>query len=127
MRIKLLAAGMALSACSLLPQATTASVLGTVADSSGSVVHGATITIRSRQTGQVRNATTEGQGNFEFPFLAVGEYALSVEKPGFQKAEVGPFSLSVDQIARIDVKLTVGQTNETVQVAANAILLQTEN
>ena len=70
---------------------------------------------------------TDGQGNYEFRFLPVGEYSMSIEKPGFQKAEVAPFQLSVDQVAMIDVKLVVGQTTESVQVAASAILLQTES
>ena len=56
-----------------------------------------------------------------FRFLQTGEYSISVEKAGFQKAEVASFTLSVDQVARIDVKLSVGQTTESVQVSASAM------
>jgi hypothetical protein len=109
------------------PQATTANVVGTVTDPSGGVVPSATVTIRNPQTGQARTTQTDTQGNYEFPFLQIGEYTVTVEKAGFQKSEVAPFSLSVDQIARIDVRLTIGQTAESVQVSATAILMQTEN
>ena len=109
------------------PQATTANVVGTVTDPSGGVVPAATVTIRNRQTGQARKAQTDAQGNYEFTFLQIGEYSLTVEKPGFQKSEVAPFSLSVDQVARIDVRMTIGQSAESVQVSATAVLMQTEN
>jgi hypothetical protein len=111
----------------LFPQATTANVVGSVTDPSGGLIPSATVTIRNPQTGQTRFATTDSQGNYEFPFLQVGEYSITVEKAGFQKSEVAPFTLSLGQIARVDVKMTIGQTTETVQVSAAAILMQTEN
>src|SRR5688572_7759022 len=116
-----------MSVSSLFPQATTANIVGTVTDPSGGVVPTATITVRNRQTGQVRKAESDALGNYELRFLQVGEYSLEIEKAGFQKSEIGPFSLSVDQVARVDVKMTVGQTSESVQVSAEAILMQTEN
>lgn len=123
---RLLAVALLLPA-SLFPQATTGSVAGTVADVSGSVVPDATVTIRNVQTGQTRTTQTDAQGHYEFPFVQIGEHSLTVEKTGFQKAEVAAFPLSVDQAARIDVRLSIGQTTESVQVEANAVLLQTEN
>ena len=110
----------------VFPQATTANVVGVVTNPGG-VVPAAAVTIRNRQTGQTRGTQTDAQGNYEFPFLQIGEYSIAVEKAGFQKSEVAPFSLSVDQVARIDVKMTIGQTAESVKVSASAILLQTEN
>src|SRR4051794_29959741 len=123
----LLAIALLLAVSPLLPQATTANVVGSVTDPSSGVVPAATITILNRQTGQTRTTQSDSQGNYEFPFLQIGEYSITVEKPGFQKAEVTPFALSVNQVARIDVKMTIGQTAESVKVSASAILLQTED
>lgn len=116
-----------LAANPLFPQATTATIVGSVTDPTGGVVPAATITILNRQTGTSRTAQSDTQGNYEFRFLQIGEYSLTVEKPGFQKSEVAAFSLSVDQVARIDVKMTIGQIAESVKVSASAILLQTED
>lgn len=128
MRVLLLLAIIAVLAISpIFPQATTANVVGTITDASGAVVPAATVTIQNRQTGQARTTQSDDQGAFELRFLQAGEYSLSVEKVGFQKSDVAPFSLSVDQVARIDVKMTLGQTTESVQVSASAILLQTED
>jgi hypothetical protein len=111
----------------LFSQAITATAVGTITDPTGAVVPNAKVTIRSRQTNQARTATTDSAGNYEFSFLPVGAYSLTVEAAGFQKSEVGQFTLSVDQVARLDVKMTLGQSAETVQVQASAILMQTEN
>ncbi|MGH9630268.1 MAG: carboxypeptidase regulatory-like domain-containing protein, partial [Bryobacteraceae bacterium] len=122
-----LGVAMLLAVSPVFPQATTANVVGTVTDPSSGVVPAATVTIQNRQTGQARKTETDAQGNYEFPFLQIGEYTVTVEKAGFQKSEVAPFSLSVAQAARVDVKMTIGQTAESVQVSASAILLQTED
>src|SRR5947208_16844466 len=108
-------------------QAITAKAVGTVSDPSGAVVPNASVTIRNLQTTQTRATRTDAGGSYEFSFLPIGSYSLSVEATGFQKAEVTQFSLSVDQEARVDVKMSIGQAAETVQVAASAILMQTEN
>jgi hypothetical protein len=128
MRVSLLlATALALAVYPAFPQATTANVVGTITDPSGGLVPAATVTIQNRQTGQARKAQTDAQGNYEFTFLQTGEYSLAVEKPGFQKSEVAPFTLSVDQVARIDLKMSIGQSAESVQVSATAVLMQTEN
>ncbi|MEO7653501.1 MAG: carboxypeptidase-like regulatory domain-containing protein, partial [Bryobacteraceae bacterium] len=117
----------ALSVPALYSQAITANAVGTVSDPTGAVVPGAKVTIRNAQTNQARIANTDAAGNYEFSFLPIGAYTLSVEAAGFQKSEVGQFRLSVDQVARVDIKMTLGQAAETVQVQASAILMQTEN
>jgi hypothetical protein len=111
----------------LRAQAITATVVGTVMDPTGAAVPDAAVAITNVDTGQARTTSTNAAGNYEFPFLPVASYVLSVEKAGFQKAEVSRFRLSVDQTARIDVSLNVGQVTETVEVQAAAIGLQTED
>jgi hypothetical protein len=128
MQSLLVAALIAVSlSASLWSQATTAKVVGTISDPSGASIPGARITIQNQQTGQARTANADGQGNFEFSFLPVGTYTLSVEAGGFQKAQISAFQLNVDQVSRIDVKLSLGQTTESIDVEAGAVLMQTEN
>src|SRR5258708_628077 len=102
----------------LFAQAITAKVIGTVTDPSGAVVPTAVLTLRNQQTAQTRDAKTDSLGNYEFSFVPVGSYTLAVTAIGFQRAEVSEFPLSVDQVARIDVKMSLGQAAETVQVNA---------
>jgi hypothetical protein len=108
-------------------QAITAKVIGTVTDPTGAVVPTAVLTLRNQQTTQTRDARTDSLGNYEFSFVPAGTYTLAVSAVGFQRAEVSEFPLSVDQVARIDVKMSIGQAAETVQVSAASVLLQTEN
>ena len=116
-----------LSGIPLFSQAITAKVVGTVTDPSGAVIPGAKVTIRNVQTNQARTGTTDELGNYEFSFLPVGAYSLSVEAVGFQKSEVRQFTLNVDQVARMDVRMVVGQATQTVEVQAGAVLMQTED
>ncbi|MBI3680450.1 MAG: TonB-dependent receptor, partial [Acidobacteria bacterium] len=111
----------------VLAQAVTAKVVGGVTDPSGAMVPQARVTIRNLETNQARTTTTDTGGNYEFPFLPIGPYTIAVEAGGFQTAEVGRFQLSVDQVARIEVRLSLGQTAERVEVSAGAIFMQTEN
>jgi hypothetical protein len=115
------------SAHDLSAQAITAKVVGTVTDASGAAVPGAGVTIQNVQTNQSRSTKANDVGNYEFSFLSIGSYTLTVEAPGFQKSEVTPFQLSVDQTARVNVQLTVGEVSERVSVEATSIGLQTED
>ena len=126
-RVQWLLLALVLASSPLFSQAITANVVGTITDPSGAAVPGATVVIRNHQTNQSRSGNTDDQGKYEFPFLPVGVYTLNVDARGFQRSEVAAFPLSVDQVARVDVKLSVGQSSESVQVVATAILMQTEN
>ena len=64
---------------------TTAEILGTVTDESGSVIPGAKITARNTATGIVSNTTSGDQGQFRFPLLRPGNYEVTIEKSGFAK------------------------------------------
>ena len=81
----LLAVTIVLAVSPIFPQATTANVVGTVTDPSGGLVPAATVTIRNRQTGQTRTTQTDAQGTYEFRFLQIGEYSITVEKAGFSE------------------------------------------
>ena len=105
-------------------QAVTAKVLGTVTDPSGASIPNAEVTIQNAETNQSRTTLTDSNGNYEFPFLPIGSYTLSVAANGFQTTNVGRFNLSVDQVARLPISLTIGQAAQAIEVAASALLLQ---
>jgi hypothetical protein len=111
----------------LYAQAITATVVGTVTDPSGAAVPKAEVTIQNAETNQARKAVTDGNGAYEFSFLPTGSYTLTVAATGFQTTNVGRFTLSVDQVARLPVSLSLGQAAQSVEVAAEALLLQSEN
>lgn len=90
-------------------QAITAKIVGTVTDQTAATVPGATVTITNQATNVVRSEATSEVGNYEFSFLPIGSYTLSVESSGFQKAQVTDIALDVDQVARVDVSLTLGE------------------
>jgi outer membrane receptor protein involved in Fe transport len=107
-------------------QSTTGTLLGTVTDSGGGVLVGATVTATQRETSYLRSATTDAAGNYSFPYMALGRYHIKVEKDGFKAKVVGPVILVVDQKLRTDVVLELGQVQETVEILGAATLLQTD-
>jgi hypothetical protein len=72
-----------LTALSLSAQSTTATLVGTVRDSSGGVIPGAALAVRNSNTNQVKNLTTGPEGEFTVPDLEPGSYEVSVEHPGY--------------------------------------------
>ena len=130
MKIKQLAlvAAVALGLTSLASaQTTTASITGTVADPSGAVVPNVKVTATNNGTNINYTASSNDAGVFNLLFLPVGRYSVAAETQGFKKVVLGPFPLEVNQIARIDVKLEVGDTTQSVEVKDFAPILQTES
>ena len=107
-------------------QEVTATIAGTVTDPSGAAVVGATVTAKSVERGTTFVATTNDTGSYRIPQLSVGNYDLRVEKPGFQTALYPAFTLVLNQVARIDVELKVGQVSQTIEVTGAAPILKTE-
>ncbi|WP_321469930.1 carboxypeptidase-like regulatory domain-containing protein [uncultured Paludibaculum sp.] len=108
-------------------QQVTATVVGTVTDASGAVVPGATVRASSLTTNAVREATSDSSGTYTIPFLQAGDYSVAVTAQGFQGQKVNQIALQVQQTARVDFTLKVGDVAETIQVEASAAALQTEN
>ena len=101
-------------------QVTTATIVGTVSDPSGSIVPGAQVTARNVDTGLTRNVTSSDAGTFRLEFLPVGKYVLEVSAAGFKKSYLNGIVLQVNDTTRVDVALTVGQVNETVTITETA-------
>lgn len=104
----------------------TASIVGTVHDSSGALVVGATISAQNIDTGLTRTVSTDTNGLYELSSLPIGHYTLSTMGKGFKRIEVPSFVLEVDQQARIDLTLVPGGNSETVTVTGLAPLIQTD-
>src|ERR1700686_3743237 len=107
-------------------QEVTASITGTVTDPSGAAVVGATVTATSQERGQTYTATTNDSGLYRIAQLPVETYGLKVEKSGFAVASHPPFVLTLNQVARVDTTMKVGQASETVEVTGAAPVLETD-
>jgi hypothetical protein len=98
-------------------QTVTGSIRGTVSDPSGAIVTGATVIATNAATGVSTSAKTNAAGEYSIRFLQIGQYKLTVEAQGFAKALFGPFTLEIDQTAKIDIPLRVGSDAATVEVS----------
>jgi len=110
----------------LYAQSESATIVGSVTDSTGAAMPGVTVTIRNTGTNATVAAQTAADGNFSSPPLQPGSYSASVEAQGFSKM-IQNLTLDVDQHARIDFALKPGQVTESVTVEANAAVLETQS
>src|SRR5205809_6994393 len=110
----------------LLAQEITAAIVGTVTDPSGAPISGASVTATDTERGIVWTAKTNDAGVYNLPRIPVGNYTLKVSAPGFQTAVHPPFTLVLNQSARIDVQMKMGQVSQTVEVTSAAPVLKTE-
>src|SRR3989454_2632749 len=116
-----------LSAASASAQFDTASVVGTVRDSSGAVIPDATVTLTNVETGLSIVKTTGAAGLYEFFTVKPGTYVITAEKPGFALALVDNVQVQVGSRPRVDLTLTIGQVTEKVQVTASSPLVETDS
>jgi len=107
-------------------QITSGTITGVVTDTSGAAVAGASVTIASTQTGSVRTATTNSEGNFSFPELSPGAYNITVTKQGFKKVEQRGVEAHVADLTNVTIKMPVGGMVETVEVQASAVQVETQ-
>lgn len=105
-------------------QQITGNIRGTVADPSGAIVQGATVTVRHTETGLVRSATTDRAGSYLLLELPLGHYTLQVTAKGFETYLQQGISLNVNETAVVPIRLAVGSEKEQVQVQADAELIQ---
>jgi hypothetical protein len=108
---------------SVLGQEITGSIVGTVRDSSGAVVPGATVTITdpSKNNVVIRTTVTNGEGEFSAPNLVVSTYDVAVEAPNFKKAITSGVKLDVGGRRTIDFALEAGKIDEVVTIEADTV------
>ncbi len=112
---------------SVFAQFDAATVLGTVRDSSGAVVPGATVTLKNAATGISAASVSDENGNYQFLNVRIGSYSVRAELQGFSVAEAEDFSVTVNARQRVDLTLKIGSVGETVVVTGAAKLLETES
>jgi hypothetical protein len=105
----------------------TATVLGTVRDSSSATVPEATVTLTNVDTGIAIKRTTTPAGDYEFPAVRVGRYVVTAEKSGFSVALVDNVQAEVGARLRVDLQMTVGSLSERVEVTAATPLMETDS
>jgi hypothetical protein len=107
-------------------QATTASIHGTVTDSTGAVLPNATVSVVNTSTSIASTQNTDSKGYFIFPDLHIGgPYTVTVSKEGFQKFVATGIRLDLSSAREIEAKLQVGTSSQTVQVNSATIQVET--
>ena len=108
-------------------QSTFGTIVGVVLDKTQSVVPGASVTLRSLQDNSTRTTTSDQSGAYEFENLKPGEYAITVQAPGFAEFEVKSAHLDARQTLRIDANLNLQSASQTVEVTDTVATINTEN
>src|SRR5262249_50777476 len=96
-----------------------ASIQGTVRDSSGAVVSGATVTAVSLETAKSQRAVTSNEGFYRIDGLAPGSYNVVVESTGFKKKIIENVALHAEEAQGVNIILEAGQVSESVTVNAS--------
>jgi Carboxypeptidase regulatory-like domain/TonB dependent receptor len=106
-------------------QGTTATISGTVTDSSGAVVPGTRIVILNEETGISREVGADETGRYAAPSLGLGNYRVTASRDGFQTQVRSGITLTVGRQAVVNFELPVGSISETVEVTGEASLVET--
>jgi Carboxypeptidase regulatory-like domain/TonB dependent receptor len=114
-------------ATSALAQVDTGSILGTVTDSSGAAVSGASVTLINEGTGAELTTTAGSDGNYRFTPVRIGSYKLKVTVQGFQTSEQHGVTVDVGQNVVADFALKPGSVDETVTVESTIPVLQSQD
>lgn len=105
----------------------TGSILGTVTDSTGAVIPNVKITITNVATNVPYRTVTTTAGDYLAPALIPGTYSVTAEAHGFQRVLTSGIVLTVDQKARVNITMHPGEVSQTVNVAAQAVTLDTDS
>src|SRR5437899_1170529 len=123
--VTLIFALIALGTCLSVAQTSTATILGTVKDTSGALVPGVSIMVKHTESGLTRNVVSGERGAYTVPLLPVGAYEITTAMPGFKQQVRSGINLVVGQEAVVDLTLEVGAAAETVTVSEEAPLVNT--
>ena len=116
-----------MGAARLYAQGATATILGTVNDTSGAAIPDAIVEAKNVGTGAVQSVTADRQGRFRVPQLGVGDYEIQASKSGFSTVVRKGVTLTVGAQAVVDFALPVGQQQQTVTVEAQVSAVETTN
>jgi hypothetical protein len=114
------------SSAVLFGQAASSTVTGTVTDNTGAIVPGASVTVTNQDTGFTRTIPTNQSGEYVAEFFPVGRIRIIAQKTGFSTLERTGVQLTAADVLTVDLQLAVGSTQQSVEVSAEATLLQTQ-
>src|SRR6185437_12917858 len=106
-------------------QSTTGSIYGTVSDTTGAVVPGAQVTVKNSATGESFNGETTDSGDYSFPTLKPGEYAITARHEGFQTQTEQGIHLAANQNVHANFALQTGSVEQTVTVSSDTSSVDT--
>jgi hypothetical protein len=121
----MLLGSLALRPVTVFGQATAGTLLGHLTDPAGLAVPEVTVTARQTQTGYVRTVTTNATGDYLMLSMPIGSYILTAEKTGFSRYEQKGVQLTVGAEVRVDIPLVVGSLTQSVEVKAEATMVNT--
>ena len=102
-------------------------LVGTVTDSSGAVLAGASVVAVNAGTRDTYETTTNAEGYYNIQFVRIGVYEITVTLSGFQTSKVTGVEVTTNQITRTNVAMKVGQVNESINVVASSPILDTDS
>jgi hypothetical protein len=105
----------------------TGTIQGTIADSTGAVIPGASVTLTNISTGVKHAAKSDSSGVYVFPNIEIGTYAVNIAAPGFQTYTKTGNVLEVGSNIAVNVQMTVGRQDQTIEVQSDGLALQTED
>jgi hypothetical protein len=127
MRTSLLIFGLLCAAVATAPAQTVGEITGEVRDQSGANAPNAAVTATNVATNVARSTVTNSAGVYSFPGLTPGIYSVKASAEGFQTMVKSNIELQVQQTARVDFVLSLGQSTQTIEVSATGALLSTED
>ena len=114
---------LSLAAFAVTAYSQNAQVTGTVTDATGATVPGARVVATNVDTGVSRSSVTNEAGNYLITTLFPGQYRVTASAGGFKQMVREALTLTVEQVARVDFRMEVGETRESVTVEAAAVVL----
>jgi hypothetical protein len=122
-RLKLLCLALVASAAPLAAQQNFSELRGRVVDEQGGVLPGVALVVRNQDSGQYREAVSKVDGSYFLAALSPGVYEISAELSGFRRYTRRDVRLEVGQVTSVEIKLEVGQLQETVTVEGESPLV----
>src|SRR5262249_41682392 len=123
-RVSLLLVCLLAVAMTAWSQTATGTIVGTVTDHSGAVIANAKVTVINAGTNAKTEVLTNAEGDYTAPLLPPGTYTVAVSAPGFKTLDQKGVRLQVQQQARVDIVLQVGAVSDSVEVTADAAVVE---
>ena len=115
------------TAATMIVYGQSAQIAGRITDTSGAVMPKVRVNVTNEKTGVARNTQSNNEGYYSVPLLQPGTYRLLVQADGFKPSSRDAVVLTVDQVARIDFVLEVGNVTEAITVGEDAPLVNVTN